>query len=55
MNTGDFCFFIYDKKKQDRYLVGYDGDWDGEGVVDGQKLTFDYCLGETKKYIEDYK
>ena len=53
MNTGDFCFFIYDKKKQDRYLVGYDGDWNGKGIPGSQ--TFDYCLGQTKKFINNYK
>lgn len=49
MNTGDFCFFIYDKKKQKSYLVGYDGYWDEKS-----KINFDYCLGLTLKYIEDY-
>ena len=49
MNTGDFCFFIYDKKKQDRYLVGYDGDWNSD------HYSFDYCLSKTTKYIEEYK
>lgn len=53
MNTGDFCFFIYDKKKQDRYLVGYDGDWNGYGIPGSQ--TFEYCLNQTIKYIKEYK
>ena len=52
MNSGDFCFFIYDKKKQDRYLVGYDGDWD---TNDNDATSFNSCLNATKKYIETYK
>jgi hypothetical protein len=53
MNTGDFCFFIYDKKKQDRYLVGYDGNWKASNTPGD--YDFDYCLGQTKKFINNYK
>lgn len=52
MNTGDFCFFIYDKRKQQRYLVGYDGDWD---VKDDDTLSFKSCYEKTLKYIKEYK
>lgn len=48
-DAGDFCFFIYDKKKQNRYLVGFDGYWDEKW-----EITFDKCLNDTLKYIEDY-
>jgi hypothetical protein len=49
MPQGDFCFFIYDKSKQTRYLVGYDGDWDKDNE------TFKKCANQTLKYIENYK
>ena len=50
LDSGDFCFFIYNKKKQDRYLVGYDGYWDENSIV-----SFEHCAEQTIKYIEDYK
>ena len=46
-NQGDFCFFIYDKNKQKNYLVGYDGDWNGN-------ISFQHCAEQTIKYIQDY-
>ncbi len=49
MPQGDFCFFIYDKSKQTRYLVGYDGDWDKDNE------DFKKCANQTLKYIENYK
>lgn len=52
MNTGDFCFFIYDKQKQSRYLVGYDGDWDAK---EGTPTNFMNCVNSTLKYIENYQ
>ena len=51
-NSGDFTFFIYDKKKQNRYLVGYDGDWD---TKDDENTSFKSCLEATYEYIENYK
>ena len=47
-----FTFFIYDKKKQNRYLVGYDGDWDAK---DDENISFKSCLEATYEYIENYK
>ena len=52
-NTGDFCFFIYDKKKQKRYLVGYDGNWKASNTTGD--YDFEHCLNQTIKYIENYK
>lgn len=49
-NTGDFTIFIYDKDKQSRYLVGYDGVWDSK-----YGLGFYKILDQSKKYIENYK
>ena len=51
-NSGDFAFFIYDKKKQDRYLVGYDGDWRAK---DDENTSFKSCIEATYEYIENYK
>lgn len=50
-NTGDFCFFVYDKRKQNRYLIGYDGDWDTDI---NSNTSFDSCYNATLKYIEQY-
>ena len=52
MNTGDFCFFIYDKRKKSSYLVGYDGDWDAK---EDSNTSFESCYQDTLKFIEDYK
>ena len=52
MNSGDFCFFIYDKKKQDRYLVGYDGNWSAK---EDQPTNFYNCVKSSLKYINEYK
>ena len=51
-NSGDFAFFIYDKKKQDRYLIGYDGDWNAK---DDENTSFKSCIEATYEYIENYK
>ena len=50
-NMGDFCFFIYDKRKQNRYLIGYDGDWDADI---NSNTSFNGCYNATLKYIEQY-
>lgn len=49
MPSGDFCIFIYNKSKQQRYLVGFDGDW--------QSLTnnFARCYQDAVEFIENYK
>lgn len=52
MNSGDFCFFIYDKKKQERYLVGYDGDWSAK---ESDPTNFYNCVQSSLKYIKEYK
>lgn len=49
-NTGDFTIFIYDKSKQSRYLVGYDGEWNPK-----YGLGFYKILEQAKKYIDNYK
>ena len=49
-NTGDFTIFIYDKTKQSRYLVGYDGAWDHK-----YGLSFYNILEQAKQYIDNYK
>ena len=46
--SGDFTFFIYDKSKQNRYLIGYDGSW-------GFENSFKRCYEDTLAYIESYK
>ena len=51
-NSGDFTFFIYDKKKQKRYLVGYDGNWKSK---EDDFDSFKNCALDTIKYIENYK
>jgi hypothetical protein len=48
-NQGDFCIFIYDKSKQPNYLVGYDGYFDDEYVI-----NFEVCFYQAKEYIENY-
>jgi hypothetical protein len=50
-NTGDFTFFIYDKSKQSRYLVGYDGTWDAK---EDSNTSFKGCFKDTLKYIQNY-
>ena len=47
-SAGDFCFFIYDKSKQNRYLVGYDGYW-------GFENSFQRCYEATMEFIENYE
>lgn len=51
-NAGDFCFFIYDKRKKSSYLVGYDGDWNAK---EDSNTSFDNCYQATLDYIEQYK
>lgn len=48
-NTGDFCIFVYDKLKNGRYLVGYDGDWDSKNC------NFQSCYEQSKKFIDEFK
>lgn len=48
-NAGDFHIFIYDKRKQSRYLVGFDGCWESEF---GE--TFDVCLKDATEWVNNY-
>lgn len=47
-NCGDFCIFIYKNKKGDRYLVGYDGDWDAKP---NEITSFENCVTSAYNYI----
>ena len=51
MGPGDFCIFIYDKKKQQQYLVGFDGYWQARR---NDTLSFDYCYNQAEEYIKKY-
>jgi len=46
---GDFCIFIYDKKVQSSYVVGFDGNFEDD------KLTIDYCIEESFEWIKEYR
>ncbi|MCH5166899.1 MAG: hypothetical protein J1F35_03315 [Erysipelotrichales bacterium] len=48
-NQGDFCIFIY-SDRQKRYHVGFNGDWN-----DKSEYSFETCLTDAKKWIEDFK
>lgn len=47
--AGEFHIFIYDKRKQSRYLVGFDGCWESEF---GE--TFDVCLKDATEWVNNY-
>ena len=47
--SGEFHIFIYDKRKQSRYLVGFDGCWESEF---GE--TFDACLKDATEWVNNY-
>lgn len=48
--AGEFHIFIYDKRKQSRYLVGFDGCWESEF---GE--TFDVCLKDATEWVNNYE
>lgn len=48
-DCGDFCIFIYDKEVKSSYMVGFDGDFD----IDG--LTIDDCIDMSFEWIRDYR
>ena len=45
-SAGDFCIFIYDKSIRNGYLVGYDGNWDGNA-------SFNQCVTSAYHWIEN--
>jgi len=49
-DQGDFCIFIYDKSKQSRYLIGYDGYW-----TKYPEYSFEKCFNMALDYINKYK
>lgn len=48
-NQGDFCIFIYDKSKQSRYLIGYDGYYKKY-----PEYSFEKCFKMALDYIDKY-
>lgn len=50
LGPGDFAIFIYDKEKQQQYLVAFDGLWANNR---NETLSFDYCYNEAKRWIKN--
>lgn len=48
-NVCNFTIFIYDKKVKSTYMVGFDGNFDSD------KLTLDYCIGQSFEWIKKYR
>lgn len=44
-----FTIFVYDKSIKSSYMVGFDGNFNSN------ELNFEYCLEQTRQWIEEYK